>query len=120
MNIEELREACLSKKRATECFPFDDVTLVFKVQGKMFALIGLDNENANIYLKCDPEKAVSLREHYYDIILPAPHFNKKYWNLIYTEEGLHPSLIKELIDHSYDLVVAKLTKKLRDELLNEI
>ena len=115
MHIEELREYCLTKKGTIEDFPFDEVTLVFKVQGKMFALISLDLERSSIALKCDPERAVSLREEYDDII-PAPHFNKKYWNLLYTDNGLNNGLIRELIDHSYDLVVAKLTKKLRDKL----
>ncbi|MCD7971236.1 MAG: MmcQ/YjbR family DNA-binding protein [Candidatus Azobacteroides sp.] len=118
MNIEELHAYCLSKKAATDTFPFDDVNLVFKVKGKMFALISLDKERDNIALKCDPERAVSLREEYEDII-PAPHFNKKYWNLLYTDKELKRELICELIDHSYELVVAKLTKKLREELNNE-
>ena len=117
MHIEDLREYCLTRKGTTECFPFDDVTLVFKVQGKMFAVISLDRERPNIALKCDPDKSIVLREQYEEDIIPAPHFNKKYWNLLYTDHGLNKMLIQELIDHSYDLVVAKLTKKLRDELM---
>ena len=116
MNIEDLRAYCLTKKGTTEEFPFDEVTLVFKVQGKMYALISLDSERSSIALKCDPEKAVELREQYDDII-PAPHFNKKHWNLLHTDNGLNKELIQELIEHSYNLVVAKLTKKLRDELV---
>lgn len=117
MNIEELREYCITKKGTTEEFPFDDVSLVFKVQGRMFALLPIDSDRSRIYLKCDPEKAIALREEYDDIV-PAPHFNKKHWNLVFTDNRLKQEQIRELIDHSYDLVVAKLTKKLREELEN--
>jgi predicted DNA-binding protein (MmcQ/YjbR family) len=81
MNIEELREYCLNLKGTTEEFPFDEVTLVLKVQGKMFALIPLDNPETQIALKCDPERAITLREEY-ESIVPAWHFNKKHWNTV--------------------------------------
>jgi len=114
MNIEELREYCLSLKGATECFPFDDVTLVIKVQGKMFALIPLDRTETQITLKCDPERAISLREEF-SAIVPAWHFNKKHWNTVFIDPSISKDLLCELIRHSYELVVAGLPKKLSDE-----
>lgn len=115
MNIEELRDYCLSLPAVTEHFPFDEVTLVFKVKDKMFALIPLDNPQAQIALKCDPERAIALREEY-SAIVPAWHFNKKHWNTVLMDASLSGSFVCELIKHSYDLVVAGLPKKLRDEL----
>ncbi len=115
MNIEELREHCLSYKAVTEHFPFDEVTLVFKVGGKMFALIPLDNPQAQITLKCDPEKAIALRERFGSII-PAYHFNKKHWNSVIMSDEISEKLIKELTLHSYELVINGLTKKVRQEL----
>jgi len=114
MNIEELREYCISKKGVTECFPFDEVTLVFKVMGKMFALTNLDGPTI-INLKCDPDRAIELREQYSDII-PGYHMNKAHWNTVNVQGSLSNQMIKELIDHSYDLVVKSLTRKLREEL----
>jgi predicted DNA-binding protein (MmcQ/YjbR family) len=116
MNVEELREYCLYLKGATECFPFDDVTLVLKVQGKMFALIPLDKNDISITLKCDPELAITLREEYESVIIPAYHFNKKHWNTVYINDRLTRKLVCEWINHSYNLVVAKLPKSLRAEL----
>jgi predicted DNA-binding protein (MmcQ/YjbR family) len=116
MNIEELRDYCLGLKGTTEEFPFDDVTLVLKVQGKMFALIPLDNPETQISLKCDPERAITLREEH-EAIVPAWHFNKKHWNTVKIEPSLPKPLLIELINHSYELVVAGLPKKLREELL---
>lgn len=115
MNLEELREYCISLKGATEHFPFDDVSLVLKVQGKMFALIPLDNPETQIALKCDPEKAIALREQF-DCITPAYHFNKKHWNSVRIDPAISTEMLRELILHSYDLVVAGLPKKLRNEL----
>lgn len=115
MNIEELREYCLSLKGTTEHFPFDEVTLVIKVQGKMFALIPLDNPETQIALKCDPERAIALREKY-DAITPAYHFNKKHWNSARIDPSISHALLCELIQHSYDLVVSGLPKKLKEEL----
>jgi predicted DNA-binding protein (MmcQ/YjbR family) len=115
MNVEELRDYCLSLKATTDCFPFDDVTLVLKVQGKMFGLIPLDNPEPQITLKCDPDRAISLREEY-EAIVPAWHFNKKHWNTVMIAPSISKSLLCELINHSYDLVVAGLPKKLREEL----
>lgn len=115
MHIEALREYCLSKKGVTESFPFNETTLVFKVLGKMFALTGLDRIPAAVNLKCDPEKSVILREEYDGAITGAFHMNKLHWNTISLQQ-VPPQLIIDLIDHSYDLVVSKMTKKLRAEL----
>ena len=116
MNIEEIRDYCLSKKGTTEEFPFDEVTLVFKVMGKMYGLMNLDGD-LSVNLKCDPEKAISLREEH-EAIKPGYHMNKRHWNTVEMDGSLKPSFVKELIDHSYDLVVSKLTKKLKEELVN--
>lgn len=116
MNYEELRDYCLSLKGATECFPFDEVTLVLKVQGKMFALLPLDNPETQIALKCDPERAIALREEY-EAIVPAYHFNKKHWNSVKINPTISRKLLCDLILHSYNLVVAGLPKKVREELL---
>jgi predicted DNA-binding protein (MmcQ/YjbR family) len=115
MNIEEFREYCILKKGVTEEFPFDAATLVFKVMGKMFALVGLDRLPPGANLKCDPDRAIELRETYDGKITPGYHMSKVHWNTLYLE-GLSPTLVRELIDHSYDLVVAGLTKKLQAEL----
>ena len=116
MNIEEARTYCLSKRGATESFPFDDNTLVFKVKGKMFGLIGINKTPFSMNLKCDPERAISLRETYEDDIIPGFHMNKKHWNTVAFESGLGDELLKELIDHSYELVVSKLKKSDREAL----
>jgi len=113
MNIEEYREYCLAKKAVTESFPFDESTLVFKVAGKMFALTGVDSFEY-INLKCDPERAEELRD-VYNGVQPGYHMNKRLWNSVYLEQDVPDALLYELIDHSYDLVVASLTKKLRNE-----
>lgn len=116
MHLDELRDYCLAKKATTEGLPFGPTTLVFKVGGKMFALTGLDNEDLRVNLKCDPDYAVELRERHPEIIA-GWHMSKKHWNTVYIENGnLRDDFVKELIDHSYDIVVAKMTKKLRAEL----
>lgn len=115
MNIEEFRNYCLSKKGVTEGFPFDDKILVFKVMNKMFALTNVENHDS-INVKCDPEKAILLREEYEEII-PGYHMSKVHWNTVSVVGRLGLSFIQEQIDHSYDLVVTKLTKK-QKEVLN--
>ena len=115
MHVEALREYCLRFKGTTEGFPFDEYTLVFKVQGKMFALIPLERQPAQINLKCDPERSAELREAYPDLIYPGYHMSKKHWNTLHTE-ALPSQLVTELIDHSYALVVQGLPKYLREEL----
>lgn len=109
MNIEIIRDYCLAKKAVSECFPFDEETLVFKVAGKMFALSSLE-KSTNIVLKCDPDRAIELREHY-PSITGAYHMNKTMWNQIEIDGSLSDEMILKLIDDSYDLVVAKLTRK---------
>lgn len=111
MDNVELSEYCLKKKGVTEGFPFDEETLVFKVGSKIFCLTNL-TPPININLKCDPEKAIELREEYEEI-KPGYHMNKKHWNTIDIEGLLEEKFIKDLIDHSYLLVVQKLTKKER-------
>lgn len=117
MNIEEYRKYCLAKKGVTEEFPFGPDTLVFKVMGKMFALTGLESNPYKISLKCDPGRAIELREEFDGLITTAYHFNKKHWNNI-SPEDLPPGLVRELIDHSYELVVSKLPKKLQNDLVS--
>lgn len=116
MNIEETREYCLSKKAVTESFPFDDVTLVFKVMNKMFAIMSLDGE-LRISLKCEPEKAIHLREHY-AAVKPGYHLNKQLWNTISIDGSVTDMLLKEWIDDSYQLIVNSLPKKKKTELEN--
>lgn len=119
MDIEQIREYCLNKKGTTEDFPFDQDTLVFKVLGKMFALASLkwwERGEAAINLKADPEYSEELRAQY-NSIRPGYHMSKKHWNTLYLHEGeLKPKLIKDLIDHSYNMVVKGMTKKMRETL----
>lgn len=111
MDVIEFREYCLLKKGVTEEFPFDAVTLVFKVMDKLFAVTRLNHiESFKITLKCDPEIAIEIREKH-DCIEGAFHFNKKYWNSLTIDGSLSDDEIKQQIDHSYDEVVKKLTKK---------
>lgn len=114
MNIESFREYCISKKGVTEEFPFDIQTLVFKVMGKMFALTDVDLFQS-INLKCGPDRSLELREKYV-AIKPGFHMNKHHWNTVEMDGSLNDKLVKELIDHSYDLVVDKLPKALKLEL----
>ena len=116
MNIESFREYCLAKKGVTEEMPFDEVVLVFKVMGKMFALTDIDLFES-INLKCDPERSLELREEY-ESITPGYHMNKKHWNTVLMNRTVPDPLIMELIDHSYDLVSASLTNKLKAQLEN--
>lgn len=116
MNTEEIRDYCLAKKGVTEGFPFDEVTLVFKVMNKMFAIVSLDGE-LRISLKCDPERAVELREKY-PAIIPGYHLNKRLWNTIQVDGSISDELLEELINHSYDLIVSSLPKKAKEELVN--
>lgn len=110
MNIEEFREYCISKPGVTEEFPFNETTLVFKVMGKMFALTNLDGD-WSLALKCDPERAIELREQY-PAIRPGYHMSKVHWNTVMMDGSLSQKLILELIDHSYQLVVDKLPKSI--------
>lgn len=119
MNLETYYEYCLSKKGASEHFPFDEDTLVFKVGGKMFALSSLlqwEKNEPSVNLKCDPERAQELRAEY-DEIKPGFHMSKVHWNTIALNGNLSNTLIKELIDHSYELVFKSLTKKIQNEII---
>lgn len=116
MNIESFRDYCLSKKGVTEETPFGEDTLVYKVMGKMYALTGLNSDPFRFNLKCDPDRALELRDEYEDII-PGYHMSKTHWNTVIAGNNQVPEkLQRELIDHSYELVVASLTKKLQQEL----
>jgi len=114
MNIEDFREYCLSKKGTTESFPFNETVLVFKVMNKMFAVTDIE-QDLSISIKCDPELAISLREQY-TAVNPAWHFNKQHWNNVLIDGSVEISLIKEWIDHSYDLIVSRLPAKDRKTL----
>lgn len=114
MNIEAFRQRCLEKPGTTEETPFGPDTLVFKVMGKMFALTDL-NTFESVNLKCDPERAAELREEH-EGITPGYHMSKLHWNTITTDGSLKDALIRELLDHSYALVVASLPKKVQAEL----
>jgi len=114
MNIEAFRDYCLAKAAVTEELPFDENTLVFKVMGKMFALTDIELFTS-INLKCDPARALELREQYAGIT-PGYHMNKKHWNSVSTDGSVPDALLYELIDHSYELVVAGLPAKLRQQL----
>ena len=119
MNIQQLYEFCLSKKGVTEHFPFDEDTLVFKVGGKMFCLTSLkewENNTPSLNLKCDPERAEELRAEY-DAINPGYHMSKIHWNTVKINGSVPDALVKELIDHSYELVFKSLTKKQQQEVL---
>ena len=110
MNIESLREYCLSKPGAEETLPFGPDTLVFKVDGKVFLLVGLDDEQLSFNVKCDPDKAIELREEY-ACVLPGYHMNKKHWNTIVVDGSVASKQLKEWIDWSYKLVSQKKKKK---------
>lgn len=115
MNLEELRDYCISKKGVEETLPFGPETLVFKVMGKAFLLTGFDSDPVQFNVKCDPEKAIELREHY-SCVLPGYHMNKKHWNTIIVDGSATGKLLKEWITDSYDLVVSGLTKIEKEKL----
>lgn len=113
MNVETAREYCLSKKAVTESLPFNEYALVMKVMDKMFAVINLESA-CKISLKCNLEYALELRERY-NGIEGAYHFNKKHWNQVDFNSDVDDPLICELIDHAYNEVVNKFTRKTRAE-----
>lgn len=106
MNIESLREYCLSKPGVEETLPFGPDTLVFKVNTKVFLLTGLDEAELRFNVKCDPDKALELREEF-SCVLPGYHMNKKHWNTVVVDGSVSSKQLKEWIDHSYELVVGK-------------
>ena len=115
MNIEEFRNYCLNKKGVTEELPFDETTLVYKVLGKMFALTDTDDD-FTINIKCDPGKAIELRESYPETVLPGYHMNKKHWNTVLMDGKIPDSILKRWIDDSYELVLNKLPKSKRKDI----
>ena len=114
INVESFREYCLGKPGTSEGFPFDESALVFKVMGKIFCICNVDSFEF-VNLKCDPERAIELREEHHGI-KPGWHMNKKHWNSVMTDGSVGENLFKELVDHSYALIVKSLPKKLREEL----
>jgi len=115
MNVEEIREYCIAKKAVTESFPFDETTLVFKVMNKMFCLLGLDD--FRVSLKNDPEKNIALRGRY-SAIYEGYHLHKEHWNTIELNGTVPTSMLKELIDDSYNIIVQSLPKKKQEEYKN--
>ena len=115
MNVEEVREYCITKKAVTESFPFDETTLVFKVMNKMFCLLSLDD--IRVALKNDPEKNIELRAHY-PAIIPGYHMNKQHWNTVELDGTVPTKLLLEMIDESYDLILKSLPKKVQGEYKN--
>jgi predicted DNA-binding protein (MmcQ/YjbR family) len=107
MNVEDIREYVLQKNNVTEGFPFGEDTLVFKVDGKIFLLMSLVSSPVQFNVKCDPAKAVALRDEYSENILPGYHMNKKHWNTVIVTGKLSGSLLKEMLDDSYNLVIKK-------------
>lgn len=116
MNTEMLCEYCVAKPGVTESFPFDTVTLVFKVSNKIFALLDTENRPTTINLKCDPERAVQLREEF-TAVQPGFHMNKVHWNTITIDGNLRWSDVRDWIDHSYELVKRGLSKTVREGLM---
>src|SRR5437773_2012991 len=116
MNLEEFRDYCLSKIAASESMPFGEGILVFKVAGKLFALAALDEIPVTVNLKCDPDLALELRDHY-EQVRPGYHMNKKHWNTVEIDSGISETELCKMIDHSYDLVVKSLPKAARAKLL---
>ena len=120
VHIEQLRDYCITKKGVTEHFPFDDVTLVFKVMNKMFLLTGIDaweQGETKMNVKCDPEWSLELRGEY-DSINPGWHMNKKHWNTVTLNSDVSDQFAFELMDHSYDLIIKSLPKKVQEEWSN--
>jgi len=113
MNLEELRDYCLSKPGVEETFPFNEETPVYKVMGKIFLLTGFEYNPVQFNVKCDPELAIELRERY-ACVTGAYHMNKTHWNTVTCDGSVSGKLLREWIDHSYELVVKSLPKKTRD------
>jgi predicted DNA-binding protein (MmcQ/YjbR family) len=116
MDLAEFREYCLAKRAVTEGTPFGEDVLVFKVGGKMFALVALDEVPASANLKCDPDLALELRDQY-EQIQPGYHMNKKHWNTVEIDSGIPDAELRKMIDHSYELVLKSLPKAKRKKQL---
>ncbi|YCM42824.1 MmcQ/YjbR family DNA-binding protein [Verrucomicrobiaceae bacterium 227] len=113
--VDDCRSYMLAKPGVTEETPFGPDVLVYKVLGKMFATLAFDKDEGRMNLKCDPDRAIELRDEH-DAIIPGYHMNKRHWNTLMLNGSLAPSLITELINHSYDLVVKGLPARLRKTL----
>ncbi len=107
MHLDEIREYCLSKPGVEEALPFGPDVLVYKVKGKLFLLTGFDNDPVQFNVKCDPEKAIELREEFPDTVLPGYHMNKKHWNTVLVNGVLSVKQLRAMIDDSYSLVAKK-------------
>jgi predicted DNA-binding protein (MmcQ/YjbR family) len=116
MSAEEIREYCILKKGVTEGFPFDAETLVFKVAGKMFLLMSLDSNPLQFNVKCDPQKAIELRDKY-DFVRPGYHMSKVHWNTVVCEGRTSKKLVFAWIDDSYELNINSLPKKQKEAFL---
>lgn len=114
-STDDARTYLLEMREVTEEMPFGPEVLVYKVLGKMFATLGFEDEVGRMNLKCDPDRALELRDEH-DAILPGYHMNKKHWNTVVLDGSLPGKLVEELVDHSYDLVVKGMTKKMRAQL----
>ena len=115
LNIETLQSYCLSKPGVEETLPFGPDTLVYKVMGKVFLICPMDSDEFQFNVKCDPDKAVELREEY-ACVTPGFHMNKKHWNTVKPDRSVSDKILREWIDHSYELVKASLPKKIRESL----
>lgn len=115
MNIEEVRDYCLRLPSVTEDTPFGPDTLVFKIGGKMFMLMSLDSNPTSINLKCDPERAIFLRD-LYEAVKPGYHMNKQHWNTVVLDNSVPSTEILSWINDSYKLVLASLPKKEREKI----
>jgi predicted DNA-binding protein (MmcQ/YjbR family) len=116
MDIESLRTYCLAKNEVEEGFPFGEITLVFKVRGKIFLLTSLDEPILQFNVKCDPEKATEWREQF-AAVTPGYHMNKKMWNTVLVDGSVSRKVLREMIDDSYELVVRSMPKKQQEGLL---
>jgi predicted DNA-binding protein (MmcQ/YjbR family) len=119
MTLETLRDYCLGKPGTTESFPFGETTLVFKVGGKMFALMDIESRPLQVALKCDPERAIALREEH-EAVQPGFHLNKTHWNTVTLDGTVKWQDLSDWIDHSYQLVLASLPKRVRAEIENVV
>jgi len=118
MNLEDIRNYCLKMKGTTEDTPFDETTLVFRVGNKIFALTDIEQIPIRVNLKCDPERAIDLREKY-ECVIPGYHMNKMHWNTIELNSDMYDELVFELIDHSYNLIFQSLKKVEKEKILNQ-
>lgn len=116
MNVESLRDYCITLPHVTEDLPFGPETLVFRIVGKVFLLVSLDTDHLSFNVKCDPERATELRDLYEGRVNPGYHMNKKHWNTIKPDQSIPDALLKDWIHHSYELVLNSLPKKTRASL----